>query len=557
QDPASAENVEIIPGDVIYLPEGPPEVVVLGEVRAPRAYAWRAGMRLVDVIAAAGGTLPDADLGAVTLTDPVEGKTTTLDLEAAVRDPGGAANVLLPAGSILYVPQGRQQVTVLGEVTRPGQYPVQPGMTVLDAIAQAGGLTAPADRRQVTLSRGGRMDRLDLDVLLANPGNEANRVLRGGEVIVVPRRLQAVAVLGAVRVPGSYVLDEPATLVQALAAAGGPLEAADLARVQFTSAEPSFTEEVDAQAALADPAGPANRRVRGGDVIYVPERERRVLVYGAVRSPGAYTLKTGARVLDALAAAGGPTEQADYPALTLTRRGEPPVQKVLDLARLLANPASDENELLEPGDVLYLPPARQVAILGKVARPGAYTLPPGSRLLDLIALAGGPSPDARVEAITVLRRVTAGQETPERLFTVNYTDILGTGSPEANLVLQPGDVVYLPEALRQVLVLGEVRNPGLYTIQPGMRVMDAIGLAGGPTERAALEAVGIYRGGDPRQSTTYSLGKDRLVFQGDARENPLIQPGDIIYVPETGKPDWQKIFSFLSGIKLFKDLLGL
>ncbi len=86
-------------------------------------------------------------------------------------------------------------------------------------------------------------------------------------------------------------------------------------------------------------------------------------------------------------------------------------------------------------------------------------------------------------------------------------------------------------------------------------MLDAIALAGGPTDRAALEAVGIYRDGDMDASATLAMGKDKLLFQGSASDNPLIMGGDVIFVPETTKPNWTAIFGFVSGVKSFKDLL--
>ncbi len=81
----------------------------------------------------------------------------------------------------------------------------------------------------------------------------------------------------------------------------------------------------------------------------------------------------------------------------------------------------------------------------------------------------------------------------------------------------------------------------------GARVLDAIALAGGPQERAALENVGIYRDGAVDQSELVAMGRDKILFTGDASENPLLQGGDIVYVPETKRLDWTKIFGFLGG----------
>ena len=85
--------------------------------------------------------------------------------------------------------------------------------------------------------------------------------------------------------------------------------------------------------------------------------------------------------------------------------------------------------------------------------------------------------------------------------------------------------------------------------------MDALALAGGPTERAALENVGIYRDGTVDTPSTLTMGKDKLLFAGDVKENPIIAGGDVIYVPETKKPNWTKIFGFVGGLRTFQQLI--
>ncbi|MBE3583529.1 MAG: SLBB domain-containing protein [Limnochordaceae bacterium] len=563
-----AENPWVSPGDTVVVPAGMREVFVLGAVARPGAYPVQAGQTLGQVLALAGGATVSGDPSrAVWVRQSAGGGAQLVNLTFPDGTSGPApGEQQVSPGDLLYIPESRRAILVLGEVRAPQQIVVWPGMRLLEAVARAGGPTPSADLHHALFSQGGQVETLDLAALLANPLAAENRVLNGDEVLILPRQLQGVAVLGAVRQPGSYPLEQPATLVSAVAAAGGVLESADLeaALLTHTGATGERTaQRVDVKAALENPAGPANVAVQGGDVLFIPEQERRVLVYGAVRSPGAYLVKPDARVLDVLGMAGGPTEQADLAALTLTRTRASGTsstqtttvgQEVIDLGRLLQHPEDPTNRLLAPGDVLYLPQARQVAVLGQVARPGTYTLLPGSRLLDLLALAGGPTANAADE-LTVLR-TPLGEGQPQVL-SADYRAVLGNQQPDQNVVLQPGDTVYVPESRQQVLVLGQVRNPGLYPIRPGMTVLDVIGLAGGPAERASLDAVGIYRSGQPGGHATVALGKDKVVFQGNVKENPLVQAGDIVYVPETSKPDWNSIFGFLGGVKLFKDLLGI
>jgi hypothetical protein len=70
-----------------------------------------------------------------------------------------------------------------------------------------------------------------------------------------------------------------------------------------------------------------------------------------------------------------------------------------------------------------------------------------------------------------------------------------------------------------------------------------------------LENVGIYRDGSIEQAEQVAMGQDKQLFTGDVKENPMLQPGDIIYIPETTKPDWTKIFGFVGAISSFKSAI--
>ena len=100
-----------------------------------------------------------------------------------------------------------------------------------------------------------------------------------------------------------------------------------------------------------------------------------------------------------------------------------------------------------------------------------------------------------------------------------------------------------------------VKNPGAYDLPAGARLLDAIDLAGGPLDRAALENVGIYRDGVYDESEQVHMGQDKVLFTGDAQENTLLRHGDIIYITETKKPDWPKVFGFVGAISSFKRAL--
>lgn len=115
------------------------------------------------------------------------------------------------------------QVSVLGQVNRPGRYPLDPlNMRVADMIALAGGVAPTgADSVVVTGMRdGGPMrEEITLDDLFARDGR-ANHRVSAGDIIYVARAPQFY-IYGEVQRPGAYRLEDGMTLMQALATGGG------------------------------------------------------------------------------------------------------------------------------------------------------------------------------------------------------------------------------------------------------------------------------------------------------------------------------------------------
>ena len=83
--------------------------------------------------------------------------------------------------------------------------------------------------------------------------------------------------------------------------------------------------------------------------------------------------------------------------------------------------------------------------------------------------------------------------------------------------LDDGDSVFVPEA-QFFYMLGEVRNPGTYVLQPGMNVLQAIALAGGLTPTGSDRHVRVVRASD---------GAHREI---DVRSTDVVQPGDTIRI---------------------------
>lgn len=257
-------------------------------------------------------------------------------------------------------------------------------------------------------------------------------------------------------------------------------------------------------------------------VVLRQARPRQVFVYGAVAKSGAYELKPGWRVTEALTLAGGLTAKPELVGLSLTRDNK---TLPLSLEQILADSSGAENRILQPGDTLrFSERTMQVSVTGSVVRSGAVEVPVGSRIVYALALAGGPTPKALLSKATVKR--ADGTNVDVNLYKASVL-----GDEANNIPLQAGDLLYIPESDARVTVLGAVQKPGLLDIKEGdtFNVADAIGLAGGPGPRAALTRATVRRA----DGSVANVDLYKILVQGDQTGNVQLAAGDVVVIPES------------------------
>jgi polysaccharide export outer membrane protein len=164
-----------------------------------------------------------------------------------------------------------------------------------------------------------------------------------------------VTVLGRVERAGMQKFPHPPTLAEVLANAGAmPIldKQATLTRCAIMRGRDKLIW-VDLKALLnGDPA--YNIRMKKGDIVFIPDSsETSVYVLGAVPKPGSYRLTPRMTILDALAQAGGPNENAAPTRIGVYRAGAKRVE-VIDLTDLI-DPSRAVNHALEDGDVIFVP----------------------------------------------------------------------------------------------------------------------------------------------------------------------------------------------------------
>jgi protein involved in polysaccharide export with SLBB domain len=253
----------------------------------------------------------------------------------------------------------------------------------------------------------------------------------------------------------------------------------------------------------------------------------RVSFLGAVRSPGSIEIRDNTTLADALAAVGGPAPLADLRRITVTRtNGE---VTTVDLSQTDRTGRVETNLRLQPGDIIVVPEGTRptVLVLGEVAKPGSHELPREARLLDALSLAGGATDRADLHRVTVARAGAGSTRTLDLLPLLTKGD---TSNPELNILLQPGDTLFVAETAQQVYVLGSVGKPGLYPLRPGDRVLDVLVNAGG-AGAGSSKAV-LVRRGEGGQPVPKELDLKKIMAKGDMQENQLLQPGDALFVPD-------------------------
>jgi polysaccharide biosynthesis/export protein len=256
------------------------------------------------------------------------------------------------AGEYRIGPEDILQIQVWSRPDLSGQFPVDLSgdirVPLIDAVHAAGRTTAELGKELT--QRYGILDSNISDVVVS----------------VAEYRSQTVTVVGEVRSPGRYSFPVIPNVWEVILGAGGATPSADLSGVQIVRKEPAEGEErtvtVDLSAG-AEGIDPSTLPVlHPRDTVIVPSLVGNVSsgesfqVLGAVRTPGIYRLSSAGTVVEALAASGGPTDNADLNHVRLTRPTESGVAAYdLDVRGHLYEGTPLVDMKLKEGDTVTVP----------------------------------------------------------------------------------------------------------------------------------------------------------------------------------------------------------
>jgi protein involved in polysaccharide export with SLBB domain len=313
-------------------------------------------------------------------------------------------------------------------------------------------------------------------------------------ILIKPRPLR-IAISGEVQQPGSYTLSLTAdsqfpSIAQAIQAAGGATQAADLRQVMVRRQSKGLLQEI------------------------------RVNLWELLKN-GDITQNLALR---------------DGDSVMISAATEVNMAETAQLA--------DSNLAASPGQTL------DIAIVGEVFRPGAYRIGTDStvenndrpRVTQAIQVAGGVKPSANLRQVQVRRTTRSGGE---QLINVDFWKLLQAGDASQNLVLQQGDTIVIPIAenttpaesaqlasanlspdVIQVNVVGEVKTPGAVQVPANTTLNQAILASGGLNTRSA-KTVELIRL-NPNGTITQQEIEVDLREGVDPERNPILWNNDVI-----------------------------
>ena len=170
--------------------------------------------------------------------------------------------------------------------------------------------------------------------------------------------------------------------------------------------------------------------------------------------------------------------------------------------------------------------SRSIFIVGEVRSPGKYPMQGQMSLIEALAAAGSTTPTASTEVLilrpsspgTTTQPVTPDQADQTNVRRINLGD-LQLGRLSENITLQEGDTIFVPKA-EKFFITGQIRNPGAYTFERGLTVLQAISLAGGLTEKGSNRRIKVIR-----------TEKGKKVEKGLDLDDTIL-PGDTLVIPQ-------------------------
>ena len=559
------------------------QVDILGEVATPGTFRMSPFSSVFHALYRAGGI---NDIGSLRNIQVLRNgkKVAGIDIYEYLFNGKTSGNIRLQEGDVIIVPPYEQLVNIDGNVKRPMYYEIKPDETIKTILAYAGGFTGDAYEGMVRLAR---QSGTENELYNIDRGEFASYRLKDGDVITVgtilDRYSNRVELKGSVYRPGMFAIgDGLTTVADLIKKADGLTDDAYTQRALLYREGPDLELEVIALDLGEIMAGrAADVPLKRNDVLVISsihELEERgaLTINGHVARPGTYPYAQNTTLEDLIFQAGGLLEGASTARVDVSRRIVNPtsITSTQQLARVYS--LSIENGLavgegqgflLMPYDQVIVRTSpgyssqKNVSINGEVLFAGEYALERrNERLTDVIRRAGGILKDAYIRGAHLERRLTddeyAARQAALRLAMTNsganvgdsialskidvsrtynvgidLEKALANPGTHYDVVLQPGDNLFIPEQQSTVKISGEVMFPNTVVYEPGKKLKYYVDQAGGYGQQA-------------RKNKAFVVYMNGTVAR--AKKNIVIEPGCQIIVPakpQSQGTDWTKVMA--------------
>ncbi|HXN48243.1 MAG TPA: SLBB domain-containing protein [Bryobacteraceae bacterium] len=597
------------------------QVLVVGHARRPGAYTISALSTLVNAVFASGGPDSRGSMRSIRLTR-LDNVVAEFDLYDLLLSGDKSKDLRLHSGDVIYIPPVGPQVAVTGSVNTPAIYELKPGSTLAHALELAGGLSPVAARREATIERIEDSSRRVMQVSLdADPASAAQ--IQNGDVIsvqsIVPRFENAVTLRGNVADPIRMPW-HPGMKIRDLIPDRQALLTRDYWRTRNRLTPPEELPEEGVLLASADGLAATDVASGGAPGPSLAGKSAVGLLPGTLSAtatrpktsePGSIGAARATNVTVKNRVERNPLE-VNWSYAVIERRDPTDLRTSLIPFRLdkaVLEGEASENLPLQPGDVVTIfstadvrvpqsMQTRYVRLEGEFQSPGVYSVGSGENLRQLVARAGGLTPEAYLfgseflressrqeqqqrlsdfansferevassgsnlrgsvispeEAVAASSQVSEQRELVRKLREVRATGRivldLDPRSPGAeglpDLTLEDGDVFVVPSRPSFVNVVGSVYNGSSFLYQADKRLGDYLRESGGATRTGDARHVFLIRADGSVVSKSWWNGPLAQSFEG-----LRLNPGDTVVVPEQINKttilkelkDWSQVFA--------------
>jgi len=567
------------------------QVFVVGQARQPGSYTIGSLSTLLNALFASGGPLPQGSLRDIQVRR--SGATVThFDLYDLLLRGDKSKDVRLEPGDVIFIPDVGPQIAVTGSVNTPAIYELRDEKSVAQALALAGGLTNTAANSQLRVERiYNHTQRSMVAVDLASAGSAT---VENGDIIsvdsILDRFKNAVTLRGNVANPGRYPWHEG-------------MRISDLIPNREMLITRDYYQRLTALGQSAPQAAPPAGEGAIGIRASAATASQQAAPGGGVAGTSGGGSSVGSALTDVSGTFSPKNDvvlsapDIDWEYAVIERQSATDLTTSLlpfNLGKAVIDKEPSQDLQLMAGDVVTIfskadirvPSAQQTKIVkleGEFAGAGVYTVKPGENLRELVARAGGLTPNADLFASEFTRdsvrrvqkqRLLEFADELESQISANSTANassaltdrdasaaaasaaearaavarLRQAQPNGRIVLplkpdsagadtlpeialQDGDRFVVPRVPATVSVEGQVYNANAFLYVQGKRVKDYLHLAGGADRIGDRKREFVLRADGSVVSRQYGSFAQHALFADHDFDDVVLYPGDTIIVP--------------------------